>query len=502
MQTTYQEAVNHHQHGRLKQAQDGYKAVLVQQPNHFDSLHMLGVLAYQTGHHQAAVDLISHALEVQPDHPGACSNLGLALGKLHRPELALAAFDRAIASKPDYATAYLNRGNLLAELKQFAAAIDSFNRAIVIQPNLVEAYVNRGSSLLELDQADAALHNFDQAIAQRPERADLHGRRGHALMELDDMAAARTSYRTALALAPDYSHAKLGLTFACLPAIAPDDQAQDTAREELAQALEELESWVDSRRHDQAFSTLGSSHPFYLAYQECNNVELLSRYGDICNKVASAWQTARNLQPDPGPGVGKIRLGIVSNHIREHSVWQALIKGWVCELDKTRFELHLFCLGTTHDDATELAKRVATSVTEQLDSVEAWAQAILARRIEVLCYPEIGMHALTFQLATLRLAPIQFASWGHPESSGLRTMDYFLSAELLEPDDAELNYREQLIKLPNLGCHYTPESVRPLPLDLASLGIDANAPILLCPGTPFKSFHYTQLIAHEPRERI
>ena len=66
------------------------------------------------------------------------------------------------------------------------------------------------------------------------------------------------------------------------------------------------------------------------------------------------------------------------------------------------------------------------------------------------------MDATTAKLAALRLAPVQAASWGHPETSGLPTIDYYLSAQALEPADAQENYTEKLVALPNLGCWLVP----------------------------------------------
>jgi len=66
-------------------------------------------------------------------------------------------------------------------------------------------------------------------------------------------------------------------------------------------------------------------------------------------------------------------------------------------------------------------------------------------------YPEVGMDPATCSLAALRLAPLQVAGWGHPVTTGLPSMDLFLSGELLEGLGAERHYREQLVRLPGTG---------------------------------------------------
>jgi protein O-GlcNAc transferase len=94
------------------------------------------------------------------------------------------------------------------------------------------------------------------------------------------------------------------------------------------------------------------------------------------------------------------------------------------------------------------------------------------------------MNPLALRLAALRLAPLQAASWGHPETTGLPTIDCYLSAAGLEPAQAQDNYTERLVALPNLGCYYERaqwpggrDPLGPLP---------DGAPLLVCPGTPQK----------------
>jgi predicted O-linked N-acetylglucosamine transferase (SPINDLY family) len=96
------------------------------------------------------------------------------------------------------------------------------------------------------------------------------------------------------------------------------------------------------------------------------------------------------------------------------------------------------------------------------------------------------MDATTAKLASLRLAPVQAASWGHPETTGLPTIDYYLSAQDLEPEAAQAHYTERLVALPHLGCHFEPFNMASAAVDPAQAGIDPRLPLLVCPGVPFK----------------
>jgi predicted O-linked N-acetylglucosamine transferase (SPINDLY family) len=181
-----------------------------------------------------------------------------------------------------------------------------------------------------------------------------------------------------------------------------------------------------------------------------------------------------------------IRVGIASQYFWNHSVWKAIVKGWFENIDRERFALYVFYFGVREDQETLLAKSSAVHFEQGAKPLRQWVQGIVDLQLDVLIYPEIGMDPMSVKLASLRLAPVQVATWGHPETTGLPTIDYYLSAEGMEPPDAQENYTERLITLPNLGCFYRPwesEVIRP---DLGKLGIDSRSPIFLCPGMPFK----------------
>jgi predicted O-linked N-acetylglucosamine transferase (SPINDLY family) len=182
----------------------------------------------------------------------------------------------------------------------------------------------------------------------------------------------------------------------------------------------------------------------------------------------------------------RVRLGVVSAHVRNHSVWNALTKGWLRNLDRDRFEVHLFQLDATADAETSAARGLVAHLEDRPRDFTAWVQTIQGAGLDVILYPEIGMHALTLKLACLRLAPVQAATWGHPETTGLPTIDLYISAAGIEPDRAVENYTERLVTLPNLGVCVEPLAPEVRALDLRALKLPRNEPLLLCAGTPYK----------------
>jgi predicted O-linked N-acetylglucosamine transferase (SPINDLY family) len=102
-----------------------------------------------------------------------------------------------------------------------------------------------------------------------------------------------------------------------------------------------------------------------------------------------------------------------------------------------------------------------------------------------LIYPEIGMEPFIEKLAAMRLAPLQCALWGHPDTTGLPTIDVFFSAESMEPANAQTHYRERLQLLPNLGCSY-PKPPAPAALSPQELGLPKDVPLIICAQSSFK----------------
>jgi hypothetical protein len=197
----------HHQ-GKLSDAERAYAEVLQHQPNHFDALHLLGVIALQTRRTEKAIELIGKAISLNTKIAAAYSNLGTAFKDLKRPNEALASYDRAIALEPGYAEAHGNRGLVLLELKRPEEALASFERAITLKPDYAKAHLSRGVALKDLDRPEEALASFDRAIALQPDYAEAHNNRGNVLRDhLNRPEDAIASFDRAIALQPGQAEA-------------------------------------------------------------------------------------------------------------------------------------------------------------------------------------------------------------------------------------------------------------------------------------------------------
>jgi predicted O-linked N-acetylglucosamine transferase (SPINDLY family) len=135
---------------------------------------------------------------------------------------------------------------------------------------------------------------------------------------------------------------------------------------------------------------------------------------------------------------------------------------------------------------TERLKRHTDRFRQVGAQLEKAAGAIAADDLHILVYTDIGMNALATQLAALRLAPVQCKGWGHPVTTGLPTIDYYLTSDLMEPEGAERHYSETLVRLPNLALNYTPPALPRRPKTRRELGLREDAVVYLSSQSLFK----------------
>jgi tetratricopeptide (TPR) repeat protein len=213
-----EQAVALHRQGDLARAEKIYARILKARRDHFDALHLLGLLKHQAGKAGEAYRLITAALAVNPRSADARSNLGLVLHALKRDADALASFEHALALDPGHVEALNNRGTALLNLDRPAEALASFERLLAASPRHLEAQVNRANALLALDRAEEAIAAYDAVVAAQPRHAGAHYNRGNALARRDRFAEAVAAYDRAIAIAPGYgkAHNNRGLALRAL----------------------------------------------------------------------------------------------------------------------------------------------------------------------------------------------------------------------------------------------------------------------------------------------
>ena len=227
------------------------------------------------------------------------------------------------------------------------------------------------------------------------------------------------------------------------------------------------------------------SQPFFLAYQGYNDRDLQALYGSfVCRVMAKCYPPAA-LAPPPGARE-PVRVGIVSGFFRQHSNWKLPIKGWLSQLDRRRFRIFGYHTGVLQDAETKAAAALCDRFVQGPLPIDGWRAEILADAPHVLMYPEVGMDPVAATLAAQRFAAVQCNSWGHPDTSGFPTLDYYLSSDLMEPPDAQDHYTERLVRLPNLSVYCEPIDPPPASIARQDLGLRSTAMVYWCGQSLYK----------------
>src|ERR1019366_4714207 len=213
VQEMFADAVRHHQAGRLHEAERLYRQILAADSRHADSLHLLGVIAYQVGHHDLAADLINRAIAINANDAVYHSNLSNALKGQGLLDEAVACCRRAIDLKPDFAEAHNNLGKALKDQGRLDDAVACYRQALVLKPDYAEAHNDLGIALKDEGKLDEAVACYRQALVLKPDFAEVHNNLGNALKDQGILDEAVAFYRRALVLKPDYAdaHNNLGI---------------------------------------------------------------------------------------------------------------------------------------------------------------------------------------------------------------------------------------------------------------------------------------------------
>jgi len=396
-QAALQAGLAHHRSGALDQARAHYEAVLAFQPHNADVLHLLGLLAGQTGDHEAAADLIGRAISIRSDNAGFHYNRALALQQLNRFPEALACYDAALALRPDHVEALNNRGVALKKLGLLEEARESFDRTLALRPDFAEALRNRGGVLLELKRYQEALADFSRALALKPKLDSLFGQYLHTKMLICDWDGFADNVQAlAVGVAAGENITVPGALFAL---------TDDPALQQAAAA-----TWLR---------------------------------GEI-KSVAPPLSLAKRAPGD------KIRLGYYSADFHGHATSYLMAELFEAH-DRDRFDLYAFSFGPNSDD--DMRRRVASAFHAFIDINDRSDREIAALSRELGIDIAVDLKGLTTGarpgMFAERCAPIQVNYLGYPGTMGAAFIDYIIADRVVLPPEIQSCFTEKVVYLPH-----------------------------------------------------
>lgn len=397
IQRLLQDAVVHHKAGRLAQADALYRRVRAVLPNHFDVVHLSGIVALQQGRVAEAVDLLGRAHRTAPKNAPCALRYGLALTAASRAREAEAPLRAAVTLDPKSAEAWDALAHCMKVQDRLHDAVGCHEKAVALNPAFAQGHFNFGLTLSLLGRHPEALAAHDRAIAADPAYANGYYGRAQVLHQMHRIPEAVAAYDRFLDLEPSHHEARGYRLYALC-------HLEGVSREQLF-------------AEHAAYGRAVGRHP-----------------------VPAFPNT-----PEPGR---RLRLAILSPDLRAHScAW--FLGPLLRHLDPAQFELYLYHDHFREDAVSARLKPLAAVwrnfVGRPLADVERTIRAD-APDILIDLAGHTGMTA-RLPLFARHLAPVQVNYLGYPNTTGLTAMHYRFTDAIVDPvGEADALATEKLVR--------------------------------------------------------
>ena len=407
-------------------------------------------------------------------------------------------YTKAAELDPAWHTPLLRRANVLDDLGKHEEALADYDKAIALKPDSFEAHMGRGDTLRNMLRLEEALTCYDQAIALAPEKPILYGVRGSLHGEMGQADEALEDFRQSLNIIAAGHAAAEKVAEDCIKLLSVDKiPAIYSTEAELAATRERVETVLDelvrthedhpplgpdeTRVSEQAIRQLTG---FYLAYHQRNDRETMRKLSLAATRLLSLPACE---MPDRTPRGGRIRVGIASQRLRNHNGanWAY---NWFAHLPQGDYAFFTYSFETSKDALAEKFAALGThrQLTWSRGNPHEVVQQMRSDDLDILMLTDVGMTSISRFLSLHRIAPCQFTAWGHPVTTGSPEMDFYLSSDLMEPEDAQDHYTETLIRMPNLALYLEDEGEAPPPASRDDFGLPEGRVLYGCLQSLFK----------------
>lgn len=448
---------------------------------------------------QEALDLFMQVLTLNPDHAEALYYVGFILHGVGNYAQASDYYQRAMHADPMYLHSYLMMCKVLEAQNRGQEAIQVVQHALQLMPQEAQAHCQLVSSLLRFNNAHLVPAYLESIFPQFPDHVELRQFYCIALKANNRFEEADAAYETLTAL-----H-RVPATFriiyeTMLPRLYQSSAHIDTVRDSFAKSI----ATFTAEKPQIDIGMLSNCPLFELAYHNRDNKEMLVSYTRMLRLIApSLTYVAPHCKASLAKGNGPIRIGFVSAHMHHHSVGNSYRTLMLHLAAQPEFLVTFFNLSNVMDEKIQTLVDAALPIVSLPKNIVAAQKKIGSYELDILIYPDIGMDAMTHYMAMARLAPHQVCLGGHPETTGIDTIDYMIGSRSYEPPHAADNYTERLLCVDGVNTisTRTPEPERWLTLE--ELGLPTDKKLYVCPMA-IQKFHpdydavLAQILARDP----
>jgi len=433
----------------IEAAIDAYKSVVRIDPRHASAFNNLGIALRKVGKRTEAIQNFERTIELKPDFAEAYNNLGILYLEMERPTQAIKAFQRYLKLQPNDAAALNNLGNVYYQQGQVTKATSCYRRSLQFNPAYAQTYYNLANALQETDKTDEAVWLYQRALQRNPNWPEAYNNLGTAYQNMGLLSEAIAAFQKAIAIQPGYTEAYNNL------GIAYRNQGRIKAS---------ISCYRTALQTKPAYSECHSNLVFCLNYDP--DASQKDIYAQSCQwwiqhgrSVAGRLDHANNRDPDR-----RLKIGYVSADFRRHPVGFFFLP-LVRAHDPGGFEVFCYTDLKQPDELTDQIKTAADHWCSTLGlSDNDMAEKIQADQLDILI--DLAGHTAHNRLLVFasKPAPLQVNWLGYVNTTGLESMDYRITDNIVDPvEEGNYLHSEKIIRLQNgFFCFAPPQKSPPL----------------------------------------
>ena len=483
--------------GENAQAIDCYRRVLSRGPNNPHGHYNLGLALKSAGDREEAAKHFREALRIQPDFVEAMNDLANTLVEQDRLVDAVALYQQALHVRPQYAEAHHNFGVVLTKLERFSEAIDHYREAVRFKPDFRDAHNNLGSLLARDGRWSEAAGHYYQVLRLQPNNTVAYTSVGRALAQQGKHAEALTFYQRALQLSPNepLAHCDVGDALADMyeldQAVAAYKKALEIDPESADAHFKLSNVWLSKGRPTEAVASLRQAlkfkpemtqaqHNFLFSLNHDPDADLDEVFAEhrkwgkaCCSEESLNVRSAEcEVRSRKGGDHGfrnsdselinrRLRIGYMSPDFRQHAL-NRYLQPVLTHHDREKFEVYCYSEVKKPDVVTAALQRLVHAWCSTRNvSDESVAAQIREDSIDILV--DLAGHTAGNRLRVFALkpGPVQATWLGYLNTTGLATVDYRITDEVLDPPGQPTRDTEQLMRLPGGFCCFSPPTDAP-----------------------------------------
>lgn len=440
---------------------DGTNAVYLN--NFAEVLHRLGKI-------DQAVDLLRKAIRLKSDFHQAKYKLGTMLKKTGAFKDAAELFKEVIAAVPDFHKAYFQFGTLLIETGNFSSAREHLAIGLKLKPDDHRMLNNLAIAYQELDDVNQAKVYFQQSLQAMPGYEDAIRNLALLYEKQGEVAKAKNYFLQLAEIREADPLNRWKANVICSPVMNSVDEIKNYRQHVLAQIQsiksEKIQIDVDK------LTKLDIHPPSGLIYHGEDDLEIKSSYADLFKSIPQVKL--------PDKQNAKPRIGFVVTGGHE-GVFIKCVAGILNEINTVKFEVYVVCSFPNGERILKPAIRNEAITFVQIPkSLESAVKLLASLNFDLLHYWEVGTDVYNYFIPYFKPTRIQCTSWGWPITSGIPTMDYFLTASGLDNKESQVHFSEKLVYFDHLPFYYYKPQIPALDKAREDFGLPVDGYIYLC----------------------